>query len=61
MTKQNMMEAIVPQWKKFGTTKALPRAVCIGQTEQSGEKGLGQGDGHSDRALEFLQRFFGDR
>jgi hypothetical protein len=44
------------QWKKFGTTKALPRA---GHTGQSAEKGLGQGgdqepDGHSDRALEFL-------
>ena len=43
-------------WKKFGSSKTLPRA---GQTEQSGETGLGQGgdqepDGHSDRAPEFL-------
>uniref|UniRef100_A0A0E9WIG2 Uncharacterized protein n=1 Tax=Anguilla anguilla TaxID=7936 RepID=A0A0E9WIG2_ANGAN len=36
-----------------------PQSWPPGQTEQSGEKGLGQGgeqepDGHSDRALEFL-------
>jgi hypothetical protein len=42
------------KWKKFGTTKTLPRAC---QTEQSEEKALGQGgdqepNGHSDRAPE---------
>ena len=46
------MASIILKWKKYGTAKT-------GQTEQSGEKGLGQGvaqepDGHSDRALEFL-------
>ena len=48
--------AIIIKWKKFGTTKILPR---VGQTEQSGEKGLGQvgdqdPDGHYDRAPECL-------
>ena len=52
---KNTVPCIILKWKKFGTTKTLPRA------EQSGEKNLGQGgdqepDGHSDRALEFLCR-----
>ena len=47
---KNAGASIILKWKKFGFTKTLPRA---GQTEQSGEKGLGQGgdqepDGHSD-------------
>ena len=51
---KNTVASIILKWKKFGTTKTLP-----GLTEQSGEKGLGQGgdqepDGHSDRAPEFL-------
>ena len=50
---KNTVTFIILKWKKFGTTKTLPRAG------QSGEKGLGQGcdqelDGHSDRAPEFL-------
>ena len=50
---KNTVASIILKWKKFGTTKILPRA------EQSGEKGLGLGgdqdpDGHSDRAPEFL-------
>jgi hypothetical protein len=49
--------SIILKWKKFGTTKTLPRAGHPSQTEPSGEKGLGQGgdqepDGHSDRAVE---------
>ena len=50
---KNTVASIILKWKKFGTTKTLPRA------EQSVEKGLGQGgdletDGHSDRAPVFL-------
>ena len=37
---KNTVASIILKWKKFGTTKTLLRA---GQTEQSGEKGLGQG------------------
>ena len=49
---KNTGTSIILNGKKFGTTKTP------GQTEQSGEKGLGQGgnqepDGHSDRAPEF--------
>ena len=52
---KNTVASIILKWKKFRTTKSFPP----GQTEQSGEKGLGQGgdqepDGHSDRALDFL-------
>ena len=36
-------EHISLKWKKFGTTKTLPRAGCPAKPEQSGEKGLGQG------------------
>ena len=55
----NTVASIIFKWLKFGTTKTLPRAGPPGQTEQSGEKGLGQGgdqepDGHSDRVPEFL-------
>ena len=44
---KNTVASIILKWKKFGTTKTLPR------TEQSGKKGLGQGgdqepDGHFD-------------
>ena len=35
------MASIILKWKKFRTTKTLPRAGCPGYT-QSGEKGLGQ-------------------
>jgi hypothetical protein len=43
-------ETSILKWKKFGTTKTLPRP---GQTEQSGEEGHGQGgdkepDGQSE-------------
>ena len=46
---KNTVASIILKWESFVTTK----------TEQSREKGLGQGgdqepDGHSDRALEFL-------
>jgi hypothetical protein len=56
---KNTVASIILKWKKFGSTKALLRAGPPGQTEQHGEKGLGQGgdqepDGHSDRALDFL-------
>ena len=50
--------SIILKWKKFETTKTLADRPAS-QTEQSGEKGLGQEgdqepDGHSDRATEFL-------
>jgi hypothetical protein len=32
--------ALIPKWKKFGTTKTLPRAGRPGQTEQSGRRAL---------------------
>jgi hypothetical protein len=53
---KNTVASIILKWNKFGTTKTLPRA---GQTEQKGEKGLGQGGdqesyGHFERAPEFL-------
>jgi hypothetical protein len=49
---KNTVASIILKWKKFVITKTLPRTE---QTEQSGEKGLGQGgdqetDSHSDRA-----------
>jgi hypothetical protein len=55
----NTVSSIILKWKKFGTTKTLPGAGRSGQTEQLGEKGLGQRsdqepDDHSDRAPEFL-------
>jgi hypothetical protein len=48
---KNTVPSIILKWMKLGTTKSWPP----GQTEQLGEKGLGQGgdqepDGHSDRA-----------
>ena len=60
---KNTVASIILKWKKFGITKILESwSWPPGQTEQSGEKGLGQGgaqkpDGDSGRALEFL---FGD-
>ena len=53
---KNTVASIILKWKKFGTTKTLPRAGRPGKTE--GERGLGQGgdqepDGHSDRAPKF--------
>jgi hypothetical protein len=56
---KNTVASIILKWKKFGTTKTLPRSGHSGQTEQLGEKCLGQGgdqepDGHSVRALQFL-------
>ena len=59
---KNTVASIILKWNKFGTTKTLPRAGPPSQTEQSGEKSLGQGgdqepDGHSEGAPEFL---FGD-
>ena len=52
---KNTVASIILKWKKVG----LFLELAAGQTEQSVEKGLGQGgdqkpDGHSDRALEFL-------
>ena len=52
---KNTVASVNLKWKKFGTTKSWPPIL----TEQSGDKGLGQGgdqepDGHSDRAPEFL-------
>jgi hypothetical protein len=56
---KNTVTSIILKWKKFGTTKTLPTAGRLflqlaAQTEQLGEKGLGQGDSHPDRAPEFL-------
>ena len=42
---KNTVASIILKWKKFGTTKTLPRTGLPGKIEQSGEKGLGQG-GH---------------
>ena len=51
---KNTVASIILKWEKFGTTKTLSRAGRPAKTEQSGEKGFGQGgdhepDGHSDR------------
>ena len=48
---KNTVASIILKWKTFRTTKTFPRAGRPGQTEKSGEKGLGQGgdqepDGH---------------
>ena len=56
---KNTVVSIILKWKKFGTTKTLPRAGRLSKQEQLGEKGLGQEgdqetDGHSDRAPELL-------
>ena len=53
---KSTVASIIIKWKKFGTTKTLPRD---GQTEQLGEKGLGkrvdqEPDGHSGWAPEIL-------
>jgi hypothetical protein len=44
---KNTVAPIILKWKKFWTTKTLPRP---GKSEQLGEKGLC----HSDRAPKFL-------
>ena len=44
---KNTVFSIILNWKKFGTTKTHSRLfleLAAGQTEQLGEKGLGQGD-----------------
>ena len=56
---KNIVAAIILKWKKFGTTKTLPRAGRPAKLSNRREKGLSQGidqetDGHSDRAPEFL-------
>ena len=56
---KNTVASIILKWKKFVTTKTLPRAGSWAKLSNQGEKGLGQGsdqesDGHSDRAPEFL-------
>ena len=50
---KNTVASIILKWKRFATTKPLPRAG------RSGEKGLGQGgdqepNAHADRAPEIL-------
>ena len=55
---KNTEASINLKWKKFGTTKTLPRAGRLAKLSNLGEKGLGQGgdqepDGHSDRATVF--------
>ena len=55
---ENTVASIILNWKKFGTTKTLPRAGRPAKLSNR-EKGLGQGgdqepDGQSDRAVEFL-------
>jgi hypothetical protein len=39
---KNTVASIILKWKKFGTTKTLPRLGRPAKNEQSGEKGLGQ-------------------
>ncbi|CDQ58571.1 unnamed protein product [Oncorhynchus mykiss] len=52
---EGLQEHIILKWKKFGTTETVPRAGQPGQTEQSGEKGLGQeGEKEPDGHSEFL-------
>jgi hypothetical protein len=48
---KNTVVSTIPKWKKFGTTKILPRAGFGQRGGQGGDQELG---GHSDRALEFL-------
>ncbi len=38
---KSIVASIIPKWKKFGTTRTLPRANRL-TTEQSGKKGLGK-------------------
>jgi hypothetical protein len=47
---KNTVASIILKWKKFGTTKTLPRADRLAKLSNRGEKGLG----HSDRAPVFL-------
>ena len=52
---KNTVASIILKWKKFRTTKTLPRAGRPAKLTNRGEKCLGQGDdqepdGHSDRA-----------
>ena len=52
---KNTVASIILKWKKFGTTKTLPRAGCSAKLSNRGGKDLGQEgdqepDGHSDRA-----------
>jgi hypothetical protein len=47
---KNTVASIILKWKKFGTTKTLPKAGC--PAKLNNRKGLGQGgdqepDGHS--------------
>ena len=56
---KNTVASIFLKWKKFGTTKSLPRAGRQAKLSNWGRRSLGQGndrvpDGHSDRAPEFL-------
>ncbi|KAI3372164.1 hypothetical protein L3Q82_007017 [Scortum barcoo] len=53
--------SIIHKWKKFRTTRTLPRAGRPSKLKRSGEKGLSQGgdqepDGHSVRAPAYLCR-----
>jgi hypothetical protein len=48
---KNTVASIIIKWKKFGTTKTLPRAGCTAKLSNWQEKGLGPGgdqepDGH---------------
>ena len=52
---KNTVASIILKWKKFETTKTLPRAGRLAKLTKSGEKGFGQGgdqehDAHSDKA-----------
>ena len=42
------------KWKKFGSTKTLPRAGHMAKLRRLGQRGDQELNGHSDRALEFL-------
>jgi hypothetical protein len=47
----NTAASIILKWKKFGTTKTLPRAGCPAKQSNRGEKGGDQNpNGHADRA-----------
>ena len=49
---KSTVASIILKWKRFGTTRTLSRAGRLGQTEQSGENGLGK---RGDRETDGLQ------
>ena len=55
---KNTEASIILKWKKFGTTKTLPRANCSAKLRnwggRAGQGGNQETDGDCDRAPEFL-------